>query len=115
MFASTGLSLEPFPLRMAARSCLNYQAWIIVNSYFNSIIEYERLSGDKSKSFLYSLLFGFGLMSYITFNSNLKAECAAAPTDAAAQAHFTRNELEKRAFVLQYPANDPCEDRFNCY
>jgi hypothetical protein len=54
-------------------------------------------------------------MSYLTFNSNLKAECAAAPTDAAAQAHFTRNELEKRAFVLQYPANDPCEDRFNCY
>ena len=54
-------------------------------------------------------------MSYFTFNSNHKAECAAAPTDAAAQANFTRNVLEKRAFVLQYPANDPCEDRFNCY
>lgn len=23
--------------------------------------------------------------------------------------------MEKRAFVLQYPANEPCEDRFNCY
>jgi serine/threonine protein phosphatase PrpC len=22
--------------------------------------------------------------------------------------------LQKRAFVLQYPANDPCEDRFTC-
>ena len=54
-------------------------------------------------------------MSYLTFNSNHKAECAAAPTDAAVQANFTRNVLEKRAFVLQYPANDPCEDRFNCY
>jgi len=115
MFARTGLYLEPFPLRMEARSCRKYQAWITVNRFCNSIIEYEKLSGDKSKSFLYSVLFGFGLMSYLTFNSNLKAECAAASTDAAAQAHFTRNELEKRAFVLQYPANDPCEDRFNCY
>jgi pyruvate dehydrogenase phosphatase len=54
-------------------------------------------------------------MSYFTFNSDLKAECAAASTEATAQAQFTRNTLEKRAFVLQYPANDPCEDRFNCY
>jgi pyruvate dehydrogenase phosphatase len=23
--------------------------------------------------------------------------------------------LTERAFILQYPANEPCEDRFNCY
>jgi hypothetical protein len=115
MLAIIGLCSEPFPQRIATKKCGKSQEWITVNNYYNSIIEYERFSGERSNSFLYSLIFGFGLMSYFTFNSNLKAECAAATTDAAAEANFTRNVLEKRAFVLQYPANDPCEDRFNCY
>ncbi|CDW90803.1 protein phosphatase [Stylonychia lemnae] len=27
----------------------------------------------------------------------------------------TRNILTNRVFIMQYPANEPCEDRFNCY
>jgi len=58
------------------------------------------------------------MMSYLTYN-NIKgsnqSECAAAETSETAQPQYTRNTLEKRAFVLQYPANEPCEDRFNCY
>ena len=26
-----------------------------------------------------------------------------------------QNSLTNRAYILSYPANEPCEDRFNCY
>ena len=55
------------------------------------------------------------MLSYLKYNNQTQAECAAATESETAQPQYIRNTLEKRAFVLQYPANDPCEDRFNCY
>jgi len=51
---------------------------------------------------------GFG--TYLLTNQSTN-ECA--PEEKPVT--YERNKLEKRAFVLQYPANQPCEDRFNCY
>lgn len=36
-------------------------------------------------------------------------------SECAEASEFKQNELEKRVFVLEYPANAPCEDRFNVY
>eukprot|EP00347_Sterkiella_histriomuscorum_P014019 403362473 len=42
-------------------------------------------------------------------DSQNKNQCEAADPEKI------RNQLSSRAFIMQYPANEPCEDRFNCY
>ena len=63
------------------------------------------------------MIFGFGMATYMKTNRS-DPECAPAKessTNATPEPNFTRNTLTSRAFVLQYPANEPCEDRFNVY
>jgi len=60
------------------------------------------------------MLLGFGLATYMAWNKS-KSECASAKTEGQPESNFIRNTLTSRAFVLQYPANEPCEDRFNVY
>lgn len=58
---------------------------------------------------LVSILCGAFLVS--TANQPKKGDCEA-PEDAK---EAERNILSSRAAILINPANEPCEDRFNCY
>lgn len=60
-------------------------------------------------------MLSLGLVNYCLLRTQSKNECAAAAETTNEANQYKRNALEKRAFVLQYPANEPCEDRFNCY
>lgn len=57
---------------------------------------------------LVSLLCGAFLVS--TANQSKKGECES-PEEVVTE----RNVLSSRAAILMNPANEPCEDRFNCY